>query len=569
MSPTELIQTAFSKALASIAAAAGHVDALPTPQLEQPKDPSHGDMACTAALACAKLLKQNPRAVAEQLKAALLADASVASVLASVDIAGPGFINLRLAPAVHQAVVKQVISHVQYGAGALHAGEQVMVEFVSANPTGPLHVGHTRQAALGDALCNVLATQGARVTREFYYNDAGNQIANLAISVQLRLNGVTPTLPDSLDADGKPLDNPNWPENGYRGDYIADIARDYAAGKTVNGVAAGKTDDLDAIRLFAVAYLRREQDQDLQSLGLAFDVFYLESSLYSDGHVDAAIAALSASGKTFEQDGALWLRSTDYGDDKDRVMRKTDGSYTYFVPDVAYHIQKWRRGFTKVINVQGTDHFGTIARVRAGLQAANVGVAQGFPDYVLHSMVKVVRNGAEVKISKRAGSYVTMSDLIEWVGRDAVRYFLVSRKADSEFVFDLDLALAKSEENPVYYIQYAHARICSVFAAAQHEASALLAADTALLLAPKEITLMKRLAQYPAVLTNAASLLAPHMVAHWLRDCAADFHSCYNSEKVLVDDAQLKHARLALYAATRQVIAHGLAVLGMSAPDKM
>jgi arginyl-tRNA synthetase len=574
MTITDHIQAAVAAALAHIAAAAGHTGAMPAPLLEQPKDPSHGDMACTAALACAKLLQQNPREVAQQLRAALLADATLAPLLASVEIAGPGFINLRLAPAVHQAVVGAVLANAQFGCGALHAGKQVMVEFVSANPTGPLHVGHTRQAALGDALCNLLAAQGAVVTREFYYNDAGNQIANLAASVQLRLNGITPTLPDQFDAQGKPVDNPDWPENGYRGEYIADIARDYAAGAAVGGVTAAKdAKDLDAIRQFAVAYLRNEQDLDLQAFGLAFDVFYLESSLYSEGYVDAAIAALNGSGKTFELDGALWLRTTDFGDDKDRVMRKTDGTYTYFVPDVAYHIQKWRRGFAKVINVQGTDHYGTIARVRAGLQASNVtqslGIPQGYPDYVLHSMVKVMRGGVEVKISKRAGSYVTMRDLIEWVGRDAVRYFLVSRKADSEFVFDLDLALAKSEENPVYYIQYAHARICSVFAAAPTDTARLQAANTALLTAAKEITLMKRLAQYPAVLQAATSLHAPHTVAHWLREAAADFHSCYNSEKVLVDDTALKHARLALYAATRQVIAHGLALLGMNAPQKM
>ncbi len=557
MSHTDLIQTAFATALAHIASAAGHTEALPAPVLEQPKDASHGDIACTAALACAKLLKQNPRAVAEQLKTALLADASVTQLLASVDIAGPGFINIRLAPAVHQSVVTAVLNNAQFGNGTLHAGKQVMVEFVSANPTGPLHVGHTRQASLGDALCNLLAAQGARVSREFYYNDAGNQIANLALSVQSHLNGITP-------------ENADWPENGYKGDYIADIATDFTAGSSVGGVTANQNPaDLNAIRQFAVAYLRREQDLDLHSFGLAFDVFYLESSLYSEGHVDAAIAALIASGKTYEQDGALWLRTTDYGDDKDRVMRKTDGTYTYFVPDVAYHIQKWRRGFAKVINVQGTDHYGTIARVRAGLQCANVGIPQGYPDYVLHSMVKVMQGGAEIKVSKRAGNYVTMSDLIAWVGRDAVRYFLVSRKADSEFVFDIDLARAKSEENPVYYIQYAHARICSVMAAAQPDAAALKAADVSLLTAAKEITLMKRLAGYPVMLQTAASLHAPHTVAHWLRDCAADFHSCYNGEKVLVDDVALKHARLALYAASKQIIAHGLALLGMSAPEKM
>jgi arginyl-tRNA synthetase len=558
---TDLIQPAFVRALQAIAIAADYHDLLPTPALEQPKDASHGDMACTAALACAKLLKQNPRVVAEQLKEALLKDEVIASMLASVEIAGPGFINLRLSPALHQAIVPEILANPSYGTGKALDAQTVVVEFVSANPTGPLHVGHTRQAALGDAICNLLSAQGGIVTREFYYNDAGNQIANLALSVQLQCQGVTPVL-----ADGS--DNPNWPENGYRGDYIAEIARDYL-------LAKHDVTDLKAIRQFAVAYLRQEQNLDLQALGLSFDVFYLESSLYSEGHVNHTVEALVASGKTYEQDGALWLRSTEYGDDKDRVMRKSNsagsdnGGYTYFVPDVAYHVQKWQRGFAKAINVQGTDHYGTIARVRAGLQALNVGIPQGYPDYVLHSMVKVLRGGIEVKISKRAGSYVTMRDLIDWVGRDAVRYFLVSRKADSEFVFDLDLALAKSEENPVYYIQYAHARICSVFAAATPEAVALKTANASLLMAPKEMTLLKRLAQYPEILATAASLNAPHLVAHWLRDCAADFHSCYNSEKVLVDDVALKNARLSLYAGTRQVIAHGLDLLGMSAPEKM
>ena len=458
-----------------------------------------------------------------------------------------------------------ILENPAYGAGTAYTNQAIVVEFVSANPTGPLHVGHTRQAALGDAICNLLTIQGAAVTREFYYNDAGNQIANLALSVQLQCQGITPIL-----ADGSP--NLNWPENGYRGDYIADIASDYLA-------AHYDSNDLSAIRHFAVAYLRQEQNLDLQALGLSFDVFYLESSLYTEGHVRNTVDALIASGKTYEEQGALWLRSTDYGDDKDRVMRKSNsehsdnGGYTYFVPDVAYHVQKWTRGFTKAINIQGTDHHGTIARVRAGLQALNIGIPNVYPDYVLHSMVKVLRGGVEVKISKRAGSYVTMRDLIDWVGRDAVRYFLVSRKADSEFVFDIDLALAKSEDNPVYYIQYAHARICSVFTAAQIDEAKFefnpKAINIDLLIAPKEITLLKRLAEYPSMLASAAQFNAPHTVAHWLRDCAADFHSYYNAEKVLVDNNALKEARLALYRCTRQVIRHGLALLGMSAPEKM
>lgn len=562
---TELIQSAFTRALQAIALAANYPDFLPAPVLEHPKDPNHGDIACTAALVFAKLFKQTPRSIAEQLKIALLADLTIAPLLESVEIAGPGFINIRLSLALHQAIVLDILENPAYGAGTAYTNQAIVVEFVSANPTGPLHVGHTRQAALGDAICNLLTTQGAAVTREFYYNDAGNQIANLALSVQLQCQGITPLL-----ADGSP--NLNWPENGYRGDYIADIASDYLA-------TDYDLNDLNAIRHFAVAYLRQEQNLDLQALGLSFDVFYLESSLYTEGHVRNTVDALIVSGKTYEEQGALWLRSTDYGDDKDRVMRKSNsehsdnGGYTYFVPDVAYHVQKWTRGFTKAINIQGTDHHGTIARVRAGLQALNIGIPNVYPDYVLHSMVKVLRGGVEVKISKRAGSYVTMRDLIDWVGRDAVRYFLVSRKADSEFVFDIDLALAKSEDNPVYYIQYAHARICSVFTAAQIDEAKFefnpKAINIALLIAPKEITLLKRLAEYPSMLASAAQFNAPHTVAHWLRDCAADFHSYYNAEKVLVDNNALKEARLALYRCTRQVIRHGLALLGMSAPEKM
>ena len=328
-------------------------------------------------------------------------------------------------------------------AKAGNAGK-VQVEFVSANPTGPLHVGHGRQAALGDALAALLSSQGHAVTREFYYNDAGAQIQNLALSVQARSRGIGPG-----DA--------GWPADGYAGDYIGEIAQDFGAQK-------GNLNDLDAVRKFAVAFLRKEQDLDLQKFGVRFDVYYLESSLYADGKVDATVKGLVASGRTYEKEGALWLRTTDDGDDKDRVVRKSDGSYTYFVPDVAYHVTKWQRGFRTVINVQGTDHHSTITRVRAGLQALGLGIPKGYPDYVLHSLVKVMRGGAEVKISKRAGSYVTVRDLVDWVGRDAVRFFLVSRKADTEFTFDVDLALEKSEQNPVYYVQYAHARVCSLFA---------------------------------------------------------------------------------------------------------
>jgi arginyl-tRNA synthetase len=441
-----------------------------------------------------------------------------------------------------------------------------MVEFVSANPTGPLHVGHARQAALGDALCNLLATQGWQVQREFYYNDAGVQIATLALSTQCRLRGLKP------GDDG-------WPESAYNGDYIQDIADDFRQRRTVKAddrefTASGDVNDLDGIRQFAVAYLRHEQDLDLQAFGLKFDHYFLESGLYTSGRVQATVDRLVANGKTYEKDGALWLRSTDYGDDKDRVMRKSDGTYTYFVPDVAYHIDKFERGFTKVINVQGTDHHGTIARVRAGLQAAGVGIPPGYPDYVLHKMVTVMRGGQEVKISKRAGSYVTLRDLIDWTSRDAVRFFLISRKADTEFVFDVDLALRQSDENPVFYVQYAHARICSVLAQFQAQGgdaspAALAAAELSRLVAPTEQALLLKLADYPDMLTRATADLAPHDVAFYLRDLSAALHAWYAAERFLSDDAVLTRARMALLAATRQVLRNGLAVLGVSAPESM
>jgi len=528
---------------------------------ESPKVAAHGDLACTAAMQLAKPLKANPRQVAEQLKAELLAAPAFQRWVDAVEIAGPGFLNIRLKPAAKQQVVREVLEAGDRFGQRQSTGQRMMVEFVSANPTGPLHVGHGRQAALGDAICNLYVSQGWDVYREFYYNDAGVQIATLATSTQLRAQGVKPG-----DAA--------WPEAAYNGDYIQDIADDFKAGKTVKAddrefTASGNVDDLDAIRQFAVAYLRHEQDLDLQAFAVKFDKYYLESSLYTSGKVEAAVRRLQEAGKTYEQDGALWLRSTDYGDDKDRVMRKSDGTYTYFVPDVAYHIAKWERGFRKAVNIQGTDHHGTIARVRAGLQAAGVGIPQGYPDYVLHTMVRVMRGGEEVKISKRAGSYVTLRDLIEWTSKDAVRFFLLSRKPDTEYVFDVDLALAQNNDNPVYYVQYAHARICSVLAMWGGEAATLRDADLALLDSPAALSLMLQLARYPEMLTAAAADFAPHDVTFYLRELAAAYHSYYDAERILVDDEGVKRARLALVAATAQVLRNGLAMLGVGAPEKM
>jgi arginyl-tRNA synthetase len=529
---------------------------------ESPKVAAHGDFASTAAMQLAKPLKLNPRQVADSLRDALLAAPAFQRWVDAVEIAGPGFINFRLKPAAKQATVREILTATgQYGVMPSGQAGRMIVEFVSANPTGPLHVGHGRQAALGDAICKLYATQGWDVYREFYYNDAGVQIHTLATSTQARAKGHKPG--DAL-----------WPEPAYNGDYIGDIARDFVAQKTVTSddrtfTASGDIEDLDAIRQFAVAYLRHEQDLDLKAFSVHFNNYYLESSLYSSGRVEATVAKLKDAGKTYEQDGALWLKSTDYGDDKDRVMKKGDGNYTYFVPDVAYHLAKWERGFTKAINIQGMDHHGTIARVRAGLQAANQGVPPGYPDYVLHTMVRVVRNGEEVKISKRAGSYVTLRDLIEWTSADAVRFFLLSRKPDTEYTFDIDLALAKNNENPVYYVQYAHARICSVLTAWGGDEGSLKDADLSPLDSPQAQALMLLLAKYPDMLSHAASGFAPHDVAFYLRELAACYHSYYDAERILVADEAVRRARLALVAATAQVLHNGLAVLGVSAPRKM
>ncbi len=557
--------------------------------LEKPRQPEHGDIASNIALRLAKPLGMPPPKIGQRLAMLLKDQPGCISLVQEIDVAGPGFINFRLQAAARASVVRAIAQAPEtFGTQPVAAdAPHVLLEFVSANPTGPLHVGHGRQAALGDTLAAMLEASGLRVSREFYYNDAGAQIHNLAISVQARAKGIA-------------IDDPGFPADGYRGDYIAEIAQAYIEQQTVSAfdgepvTSAGDLDDLDAIRRFAVTYLRHEQDLDLRAFGVAFDRYYLESSLYTEGRVQSAVEGLVRSGHTYEHEGALWLRSTDFGDDKDRVMRKSDGTYTYFVPDVAYHVTKWQRGFTKAINIQGSDHHGTIARVRAGLQALGLNIPKGFPDYVLHKMVTVMRGGQEVKISKRAGSYVTLRDLITWSGeiddatdkliavdeqrgRDAVRFFLVSRKADSEFVFDVDLALSRSEDNPVYYVQYAHARCCSVLAQADVQDSTLFAQAVtddhgqhlSLLSAPKEQVLLNRLSEFPQTIMAAAQELSPHVMAFYLRDLAADFHGFYNSERVLMDDPSLRWARLTLVAATARVLRSGLGLLGVSSPTRM
>lgn len=528
--------------------------------LERTKQAQFGDYSCPVAMQIARQIRRNPRDLAQALVTALPASAW----LESAEVAGPGFINLRLRPAAKQHAVKTVLGQgKQYGHTDRGRDQSVLVEFVSANPTGPLHVGHGRQAALGDSLAAVLETQGYRVTREFYYNDVGAQINNLALSVQAR----------AREHLGRPSE---FPADGYHGEYIREIALKFIESKSAD------CEDIEAIRAVAVRELRAEQDLDLKAFGVTFDNYYLESSLYGDGRVDAAVKAMQSSAMTYESDGALWLRTTEYGDDKDRVMRKSDGTYTYFVPDVAYHIAKWERGFARAINIQGSDHHSTITRVRAGLQACGQGIPKGYPDYLLHKMVTVMRGGAEVKISKRAGAYVTLRDLIDEVGRDATRFFLASRKADSEFIFDVDLAKSKSEENPVYYVQYAHARVCSVldqwrtqFPAESASKSAgledvfFIKQDLSTLASSRELSLLRYLGAYPEVLEKSADEFAPHQLAFYLRELAAEFHSYYNAERFLVSEPDVRIARLALATAVRRVLCNGLALLGVSAPKQM
>ena len=518
--------------------------------VEKPKNPDHGHFAVNSALQLAKRLGMKPRDIAAALVAALPPSDLIAG---TPDIAGPGFINIRIASTAETRVVAAIFSAGEnFGKSALGASEKVMVEFVSANPTGPLHVGHGRGAATGDTLARLLATQGYAVSREFYYNDAGAQINHLGLSVQARLR------------ERAGIDAP-FPEDGYRGLYITEIAERYV----LENPQDLKGEDIDAVRKFAVAALRHEQDLDLKAFDVQFDVYYLESSLYTDGLVEKTVEHLVKTGHTYEQDGALWLKSTDYGDDKDRVMRKSDGTYTYFVPDIAYHVSKWQRGFTRAITELGADHHGSLARMHAGLQAMEIGVPEGYPDYVLHQMITVMRGGEEVKISKRAGSYVTLRDLIDEVGRDATRYFFVMRKSDSQLTFDIDLAKSRSEDNPVYYVQYAHARICSVMALWGSDAATLAGVDLSPLTSKYESGLLRVLADYPALLATAARELSPHLVCVYLADLAAKLHSYYNAEKFLVEDEKVKLARLALIVATRQVLKNGLAVIGVSTPEKM
>ncbi len=562
MSAEDKLRAEVTRAAHAIGAPEGFA-----PSLARPRDRAHGDWATNAAMALAKQLGRKP----QELARALLAEMNPAAAgVAESSIAAPGFINFHLDTAHLASGLQGVLDQGEaFGRSNSGEGKPVNVEFVSANPTGPLHVGHGRQAALGDAIASLLAQAGWAVTREFYYNDGGGQIERLCDSVYGRM----------MDA---PL-----AEDLYHGEYVKDVAAAFvaaraqertttieAARESVSTAWSGDAGLRDDVRQFAVAALRAEQDADLKAFGVKFDVYYLESSLYAEGRVEETMRELVNAGHAFEQDGALWLRTTDFGDDKDRVMRRSPekgGEPTYFVPDVAYHVTKWQRGFARAIDVQGADHHSTVTRVRAGLQALEMGIPKGYPEYVLHQMVTVMKSGEEVKISKRAGSYVTVRDLVDEVGRDAVRYFFLMRKGESQLVFDVDLARSQSEENPVYYIQMAHARLSSIFRVGNIDMATITGAGVAWdrLAEPEERELVKALLDWPSLVAGATDALEPHRVANWLHETARLIHLWYHKHHVLVEDADVMHARLALAKASRIVVANALAVLGISAPERM
>lgn len=532
-------------------------------QLDRPKSIEHGDFSTNLAMMLAKPLKKNPR----ELAALIIEKLPHSPFIEKVEIAGAGFINFYFNERARTFIIHEILKNPEaYGQNTSGHDEngkpqKIQIEFVSANPTGPLHVGHGRGAAIGDSLARLLKFNGWDVTREFYYNDAGAQIDNLTKSVHARCHNMDPS-------------DPAFPEDGYRGEYIVEIANTFlnkesieCEGKTIK--ASGNIDDLESIRQFSVAYLRHEQDQDLNAFQIKFDVFTLESSFYQNGQIEKVVASLIKNGFTYEEDNALWLKTTAFGDDKNRVMKKSDGSYTYFIPDVAYHLDKWERGFRRVINEQGSDHHSTITRVRAGLQSLKLGIPETYPEYVLHQMITVMKGGEEVKLSKRAGSYVTLRDLIDEVGCDATRYFLVARKPDSQLVFDIDLAKTQNSDNPVYYIQYAHARIAGVLKQWGGDIDQLINVNVDNLKSSQELMLIKRLSEFPEIVLHAGVELAPHTIANYLKDCAADLHSYYNDTKFLVENEDEKLARLSLIRATQVVLKNGLNLLGVNAPEKM
>ena len=549
------LRTAIREALSALGVQEAEV------HLERPRDPTHGDLATNVAMTLASTLKRAPRQIAEELAEGLDLEGTGVE---SVEVAGPGFLNFRFSAEAYTEVVRTALREdASYGRAREGEGRPVMVEFVSANPTGPLHLGHGRQAALGDAIASLLEWTGWSVHREFYYNDAGGQIERLTDSVQARY----------LQALGRDVP---FPQDGYHGDYVVELGH-RLADEAGDRHAEGTDEDREAVRRFAVEALRAEQDRDLHAFRVRFDRYYLESSLHDEGRVDETVERLREAGLVYEEDAALWLETSRYGDQKDRVMRKSDGSATYFLPDVAYHLTKWERGFRDAINVQGADHHGTVARVRAGLQG--LGLPDGYPEYVLHQMVTVEQGGEEVKFSKRAGSYTTLRDLVDAVGVDVTRYFFLMRKPEAHLVFDLDVALDQSEKNPVYKAQYAHARMCSIFRKAERAPDDVDPEGAPLhrLVEPGERDIVNALSQFPELVASAARARAPHLVCDYLEQTAGVVNSWYHAGNptrnpelaVLVDDPDLREARLALAGAIRITLRNALHVLGVEAPERM
>nr|MBO2469113.1 arginine--tRNA ligase [Bacillota bacterium] len=539
---------------AALAALGIEENALPEIQLDVPRDKAHGDYATNLAMQLTRVAKQPPRQIAEAIVSRF--DPAAAGVK-RVEVAGPGFINLFLDNSYLADVVREVLAMGEaYGKADVGRGQKVQVEFVSANPTGSLHVGHARGAALGDALCNLLEMAGYDVTREYYINDAGNQIAKLAQSIEIRYR-------QALGEDVPMI------ADGYHGDDIVEFGRELAR---EHGDALLKLPEEERLAFFRRYGLEKEMakiKRDLADFGVRFDVWYSETSLYESGKVEAILNELAERGHTYEKDGAVWFRSTAFGDDKDRVLVKSDGTYTYLTPDIAYHDDKFKRGFDKVINIWGADHHGYIPRMKAAMAALGYD-----PDrlvVLINQIVRLYQNGEEVRMSKRTGKAVTLRELMDEVGVDAMRYFLTARSPDTHLDFDLDLAVSQSNENPVYYVQYAHARICSVFRQAAEQGIALADPPAGLhrLTEEKEVDLMKKLAAFPEEIVAAAEALEPHRIVRYVYDLAALFHSYYNAERILTDDAELTQGRLALAKAVQTVLRNGLRLIGVSAPERM
>lgn len=529
-------------------------DQIPDVILEIPKEKAFGDYSTNMAMQLARVAKKAPRMIAESLVANF--DRTKASI-EKIELAGPGFINFYMNNAYLTDLIATVLeAGEKYGETTVGGRQKIQVEFVSANPTGDLHLGHARGAAVGDSLCNILDKAGYDVSREYYINDAGNQINNLALSVEARY----------FQALGMEKE---MPEDGYHGADIIGIGKRLADEFGDKYVSVPDEERFEFFREYGLKYEMEKLQKDLEDFRVRFDVWYSETSLYKNGKIDVALEALRASGYIYEQDGATWLRSTDLGDDKDRVLIKQDGSYTYLTPDIAYHKDKLERGFEKLINIWGADHHGYIPRMKAAIQA--LGYDREALEVEIIQLVHLYKNGEKMKMSKRTGKAVTMRDLVEEVGLDATRYFFAMRSSDTHMDFDLDLAVSQSNENPVYYAQYAHARICSILRAGEEQGVTLDGgADYGLIGAEKEIDLLKKLGEFPAAVGEAAVKRVPHRITNYIFELASTFHSFYNAEKVLdSEQPERTKARLALVKAVQITLKNALALIGVSAPEKM